>query len=169
LEVKGQTRKTGPIRVGGTAPHLALVVAPYYREISDELLEGSRSAISEAGGSWEVIEVPGALEIPAAIEIAGSTGRFDGFVALGCVVRGETSHYETVCQESARGITILNLRGMCIGNGILTVDFLSQARKRADPCMGDKGGDAARAALTLIALSRRFDGQKKVSNRQSDN
>ena len=100
--------------------------------------------------------MPGALEIPTTVAIAARSGQFDGFVALGCVIRGETTHYETVCNDSSRGLTLLGLQGICIGNGILTVETAAQAEVRAAPDGQDKGGGAARAALHLIALSRRF-------------
>ena len=100
--------------------------------------------------------MPGALEVPTAIRLACRSGDFDGFVALGCVIRGETTHYETVCNDSSRGLTLLGLDGVCIGNGILTVENHAQAAVRADPAGQNKGGGAADAALHLIALARRF-------------
>lgn len=103
-----------------------------------------------------MIEVPGALEVPTAIRLASRSGRYDGYVALGCVIRGETTHYETVCNDSSRGLTLLGLDGLCIGNGILTVENHAQAAVRADPADGDKGGGAADAALHLVALARTF-------------
>ena len=133
-----------------------LVVAPFYRDIADGLLAGARAALDDAGATHETIEVPGALEIPTAIRLAARSGDFDGFVALGCVIRGETTHYETVCADSSRGLTLLGLDGLCIGNGILTVETHAQAAVRADPAGQDKGGGAADAALHLIALARRF-------------
>ena len=133
-------------------PRILIVTAPYYRHIAEKLLQGARSAIDAEGWSWTEIEVPGALEIPAAIGIASEWERFDGYVALGCVIRGETTHYETVCTESARGIMQLNLQGACIGNGILTVENEEQALERADPVRGDKGGEAAEAAVSLVSL-----------------
>ena len=136
------------------APRLLIVVAPYYREIADDLLAGARAAIEAAGGTHETAEVPGALEIPPAIAIAHRLGDYDGYVALGCVVRGETTHYDTVCNDSSRGLTMLGLSGACIGNGILTVETMEQARVRAGE--QDKGGGAAAAALHLIALTRRL-------------
>jgi 6,7-dimethyl-8-ribityllumazine synthase len=135
---------------------LLLVVAPYYRDIADALLAGARAAVAEAGATEETVAVPGALEIPAAIHLASRSGGFDGYVALGCVIRGETSHYETVCNDSSRGLMLLGLKGLCIGNGILTVENPDQARVRADPAGQDKGGGAADAAMHLIALARRF-------------
>ncbi len=134
------------------APVVLLVVAPYYRDIADALIAGARAVLETAGARHETIEVPGALELPPAIRLARD--HFDGFVALGCVIRGETTHYETVCNDSARGLTLLGLEGICIGNGILTVESHPQARVRATD--QDKGGDAATAALHLIALARRF-------------
>jgi 6,7-dimethyl-8-ribityllumazine synthase len=133
-----------------------IVVAPYYRDIADALLAGARAELEAAGASHETVEVPGALEIPPAIRIAHRQSSFDGFVALGCVIRGETTHYETVCNDSSQGLMLLGLEGACIGNGILTVETASQAEVRADPDGQDKGGGAAAACLHLIALTRRF-------------
>ena len=139
---------------------LLLVAAPFYRDIADGLIAGARRVIEAAGASAEVLEVPGALEIPTAIGFAHRAGAFDGYVALGAVIRGETTHYETVCEESARGVTLLGLEGACIGNGILTCENRAQAEARADPARMDKGGGAAAAALHLIALRRRFGGAR---------
>ncbi len=136
-----------------------IVVAPFYREIADDLIAGARATLDAAGVEHETVEVPGALEIPAAVGIAGRTGDFHGFVALGCVIRGETTHYETVCNDSSRGLTMLGLSGICVGNGILTVETYEQAAVRAGE--QDKGGGAAAAALHLVALSRRWTGQSK--------
>ncbi len=136
---------------------LLIVVAPYYREIADDLVAGARAGIRAAGGVCEVAEVPGALEIPTAIALAANQPRFDGYVALGCVIRGETTHYETVCNDSSRALQLLGLRGLCIGNGILTVENRAQAEARADPDGLNKGGGAAAAALHLIALRRRWE------------
>jgi 6,7-dimethyl-8-ribityllumazine synthase len=133
-----------------------IVVAPFYRDIADALLAGARAALEAAGVRHETLEVPGALEIPTAIRLASRGGDFDGFVALGCVIRGETTHYETVCNDSSRGLTLLGLDGLCIGNGILTVENHEQAAVRADPADQDKGGGAADACLHLIAIARRF-------------
>ncbi len=139
---------------------LAIVVAPYYRDIADNLIAGAKAEIEAAGGTHEVIEVPGALEVPTAIRIAYRQSNFDGFVALGCVIRGETTHYDTVCNDSSRAIQLLGLEGACIGNGILTVETHDQAAVRADPQGQNKGGGAAAAALHLIALTRRFSGPR---------
>lgn len=135
---------------------VAIVVAPYYRDIADDLIAGAVAEIGKAGATHEIIEVPGALEIAPAIGIAARMGDFDGFVALGCVIRGETTHYDTVCNDSSRGLQLLALQGICIGNGILTVENHAQAAVRADPRDQNKGGGAAAAALHLIALSRRM-------------
>ena len=131
-----------------------IVVAPYYKAVADNLLAGARATLEAAGVAHETVEVPGALEIPTAIGIADRKGDFDGYVALGCVIRGETTHYETVCNDSSRGLTLLGLQGLCIGNSILTVENMPQAEVRADPKDQNKGGGAAAAALHLIALSR---------------
>jgi len=135
---------------------MLIVVAPYYREIADWLIAGAEAEIAAAGAEQDLVEVPGALEIPTAIGIAGRMAEFDGYVALGCVVRGETTHYDTVCNESARALSLMGLQGLCIGNGILTVETMAQAEVRANPAGMDKGGGAAAAALHLVALSRRW-------------
>ncbi len=135
---------------------LLLVVAPYYRDIADMLLAGARGELTAAGAGHELLEVPGALEIPPAIALARAHANFDGFVALGCVIRGETSHYDTVCADSSRGLLLLGLEGAAIGNGILTVENRAQAEARADPARMNKGAGAAAAALHLVALRRRW-------------
>ncbi|MEO0752630.1 MAG: 6,7-dimethyl-8-ribityllumazine synthase [Pseudomonadota bacterium] len=139
---------------------LLVVVASFYRDIADMLITGALAEVEAAGGTHEVIEVPGALEVPTAIAMADRMSNFDGYVALGCVIRGETTHYETVCNDSSRGITLLGLSGTLVGNGILTVENRDQAVARADPEQMNKGGGAAAAALHLIALSRKW-GQPK--------
>ncbi len=138
------------------APHLLIVAAPFYRRIADDLIAGAAAMLDNAGATHELIEVPGALEIPTAIRLASRAARFDGFVALGCVIRGETTHYETVCNDSSRALTLLGLDGVSLGNGILTVENMAQAEVRADPARMDKGGGAAAAALHLISIARRF-------------
>ena len=140
---------------------LAIVMSPYYKDIADNMLAGALAEIEAAGGTFEVVEVPGALEIPTAIGIAERMSNFDGYVALGCVIRGETTHYETVCNDSSRAIQLLGLQGLCIGNGILTVENRVQAEVRADPADQNKGGGAAAAALHLIALTRKWGAQRK--------
>ena len=140
---------------------LLIVVAPYYRAIADDLIAGARATAEGAGATVDLVEVPGALEVPTAIATAGRLAQYDGYVALGCVIRGETTHYETVCNDSSRGLTLLGLQGLCIGNGILTVENMDQAVVRADPQGQNKGGGAAAAALHLIALQRRWAGAKR--------
>ncbi len=140
---------------------LAIVMSPYYKDIADNMLAGAAAEIEAAGGTYEVIEVPGALEIPTAIAITDARSNFDGYVALGCVIRGETTHYDTVCNDSSRAIQLLGLQGLCIGNGILTVENRKQAEVRADPKDQNKGGGAAAAALHLIALTRKWGAQTK--------
>lgn len=137
-----------------------IVVAPYYREIADMLIAGARATFDEVGVTHELIEVPGALEVPAAISQAYRMANFDAFVALGCVIRGETTHYDTVCNDSSRGLTLLSLQGACLGNGILTVETMEQAIVRADPKDQNKGGGAAAAALHLVALARHWGAPK---------
>ncbi len=140
---------------------LLIVVAPYYRDIANNLLAGAKAKAALVGAEVEVLEVPGALEIPPAIAMAERLAEFDGYVALGCIMRGETTHYDTVCNDSSRGLMMLGLGGSCIGNGILTVENRDQAVVRADPADQDKGGGAALAALHLIAISRKWAGQTK--------
>jgi len=135
---------------------LLIVEARFYEHLNDLLLAGARAAIEQAGHEHETVTVPGALEVPAAIALAAATGRYDGFVALGVVIRGETYHFEIVAGESARGIMALTLDGLAIGNGILTVENEAQALARARPEEKDKGGEAARAALAMMALAARF-------------
>ena len=145
------------------APHILIVEARFYDHLADHLLEGARAALDKAGATHETVTVPGALEIPGVIALAnlgtetGGAG-YDGYVALGSVVRGETYHFEIVANESCGGITELLLEGTCIGNGILTVENEEQALTRAKRDEKDKGGDAARAALALIALRDKFLG-----------
>ena len=134
---------------------ILLVVAPYYGTITDKLVEGAKEIVDKANVKIELINVPGALEIPTAIKFASN--HFSGFVALGCVIRGETSHYETVTTESARALSCLGLSGLCVGNGILTVENYEQAIARADPLGQNKGGEAAIAALRLIELKNKFN------------
>ncbi|MFQ6553199.1 6,7-dimethyl-8-ribityllumazine synthase [Aestuariibius insulae] len=141
---------------------LLIVVAPYYKDIADALVAGAKAEIEAAGGTHDLIEVPGALEVPTAIGIAERMSNFDGYVALGCVIRGETTHYETVCNDSSRAITLLGLQGLCIGNGILTVETREQAEVRAEVDGQNKGGGAAAAALHLIALSRKWGKKGKA-------
>ena len=139
------------------APTRVLIVAaPFYRALADQLIAGARAALEAAGVEADLVEVPGALEIPTTIRLASYSSLYDGYVALGCVIRGETTHYDTVCNDSSRGLTLLGLEGLCIGNGILTVENLAQGQARADAAGMNKGGGAAEACLHLIALSRRF-------------
>ena len=134
-----------------------LVVSPYYQALSEMLISGATDAIYAAGQTAEMITVPGALEIPAAISMAAASDRYLGFVALGCVIRGETSHYDTVCNESARGLQELAVhKHVAIGNGILTCETMEQATLRADPKQGNKGGEAARAALRMMQIRHVF-------------
>ncbi len=137
---------------------ILIVEARFYPHISDALLDGATAALERAGAHFERISVPGALEIPSVIRIAAhagedTAGTYDGFVGLGCVIRGETYHFEIVAMESARALVDLGLQyGLCIGNGILTCNTEEQAVARADRNGQDKGGDAARACLALIGI-----------------
>ena len=135
---------------------ILLAEARFYPHLNDMLLAGARAAIEAGGHKHETLTVPGALELPGAIALAARSGRFCAFVALGVVIRGETYHFEVVSTESARGLLNLTLQGFAIGNGILTVENEAQAIARADPAMGDKGGDAARAALALYDLREQY-------------
>jgi 6,7-dimethyl-8-ribityllumazine synthase len=138
-----------------------IVVSPYYKDIADNLVAGAKAELEAAGATWDLIEMPGALEIPTAIGISDRRSNFDGYVALGCVIRGETTHYETVCNDSSRALQLMGLQGLAIGNGILTVENRDQAVVRADPAGQNKGGGAAAAALHLIALGRKWGAQTK--------
>ena len=135
---------------------ILIVEARFYEHLNDLLLQGARAAIEAEGHVHETVTVPGALEVPAAIALADGTGRYDGYVALGVVIRGETYHFEIVAGESARGIMALTIDGLAIGNGILTVEDEAQALARARPDHKDKGGEAAKAALAMLELKARF-------------
>ena len=134
--------------------HILILEARFYGDLCDEMCRGAIAAVERAGATWERIAVPGALEIPGAIAMAHETGLYHGYVALGCVLRGETTHYDIVSEESARGIMDLTLEGLCIGNGILTCENEAQAWARAKVDDMDKGGGAAEAALAMIRFSR---------------
>ena len=147
---------------------ILVVESRFYDGISDALLEGASQALKAFGAEFEVITVPGAFELPGAIAFAEEAGkgaagvRYDGYVALGCVIRGETTHYDYVCGESARGLMNLSVeRHLCIGYGVLTVEDEDQAWARARVSEGDKGGFAARACLDMVALKRRLHGQAR--------
>ena len=133
-----------------------IVEARFYAHLNDMLLKGARAALEASGHSHETVTVPGALEIPGVIALAAETGRYDAYVALGVVIRGETYHFEIVAGESARGIMALTLDGLAIGNGILTTENETQAVVRADPGQLDKGGAAAKAALAMLAVRERL-------------
>ena len=151
-------RTRQPIAAPGR--RLLIVEARFYEHINALLVDGARRVLAEAGASVEQLIVPGALEIPPAIAVANHARRFDAYVALGCVIRGETTHYELVAGESCRGLMDLGIRERAlIGNGILTVENEAQALVRADPARGDKGGDAAMAALVLLAWRERLAGR----------
>lgn len=146
-----------PKIVSAPGAKILIVAARYYADVVDHLILGAQAAIEAGGADAELIEVPGAFELPAAIALAADGGGFDGYIALGCVIRGETSHYDYVCGESARGLMDLALtRRLAIGYGILTVEDEAQAQARAAPAGRDKGGEAARACLSIVSLKRRF-------------
>lgn len=140
-------------------PHILIVEARFYSDLADELVAGAIEAIESVGGTWDRLDVPGALEIPAAIAMAakGNTAHYDGYVALGCVIRGETTHYDYVCGESARALQDLGFKDLLpVGNGILTVENREQAWARCDRKQKNKGADAANAAMRMFALKSRF-------------
>ncbi len=136
-----------------------IVEARFYEHLNDMLIAGARAALEEAGHRADVLTVPGALEAPGAIALAAESGRYDGFVALGVVIRGETYHFEIVAGESARGIMALTMDGLAIGNGILTVENEAQAIVRADPRQLNKGAGAAHAPMGLLAIREEFAWQ----------
>lgn len=144
--------------------HLLVVEARFYDDIADELLRGATAAIERAGATFERVTVPGALEIPAAVAMAVTSGKkFDGYVALGCVIRGQTTHYDTVANESARALMDLAVtHRLAVGNGILTVENDEQAWARARVSEMDKGGAAAEAALAMIALKEKLAKREAV-------
>lgn len=144
-------------------PHVLVVEARFYEDISDALFEGAKLVLDQRGATYERVAVPGALEIPFAIRLGaeasdeGTLKRpYDGYVALGCVIRGETTHYEIVSEQSARGIMDLTLEGLAVGNGILTVENEEQAWERASAERLDKGGGAASACLAMIDWRRKL-------------
>jgi 6,7-dimethyl-8-ribityllumazine synthase len=161
-------RAEGRLMAGG--PHILIVEARYYEDIVDGLLHGAEQAFAEAGATFERLTVPGAFEIPAAIaraiEAGGADGpaggaRYDGYLALGCVIRGETSHYDYICTESARKLQDLACdKGAALGYGILTCENWDQAWARANVEERNKGGEAARACLAMIAVNGRFAGRQ---------
>ena len=148
-----------------TSGHYLIVQADFYTELAAAQKQGAVAELETSGASFDIISVPGALEIPAAIAMAAANPcPYDGFIALGCVIRGETTHYETVCKESSRGLMDLAIqRNLAIGNGILTVENSAQAWERADINGKDKGGDAARAALSLAAVAKRYAENRKTN------
>jgi len=150
--------------MSGSGLHILIVEARFYEDITDNLADGAIAILNSAGCSFDRVQVPGALEIPSAIGYAAEASanggvHYDGYIALGCVIRGETSHYDTVSELSARGLQDLSLNGgMAIGNGIITTENNTQAKERADKSKKDKGGDAAKACLTLCGLRALFYG-----------
>ena len=135
-----------------------IVEARFYDHLNDQLIAGARAALEGARHEVEVLTVPGALEIPGAIALASESDLYDGYVAIGVVIRGETYHFEIVAGESARGVMALTMDGVAIGNGVLTVENEDQALVRADPKQKDKGGEAAKAAIALYDLKEKFVG-----------
>ncbi len=141
----------------GKSPHVLIVEARFYPDISDALADGAVAWLESAGATYDRIAVPGVFEIPAVIRFAIESDRYDGYVALGCVIRGETSHYEYICTESARGLGKVALDYLAaIGYGILTCDNREQAMTRAATDDGNKGRAAAEACLAMVAVKRKF-------------
>lgn len=137
-----------------TAPHILLLEARYYRDITDMLAAGAIEALEDWGATWERVELSGAFEIPGGLRMAIATSRYDGYLALGCVIRGETSHYDHICAEVARGINDLVVRYIApVGFGVLTVETYDQARERADPARRNKGREAAIACIKMVELA----------------
>jgi 6,7-dimethyl-8-ribityllumazine synthase len=137
-------------------PRILIVTSRYYAHIAAELEAGVIDALEAAGAEWDIIEVPGAFEIPGAIAMAADAAEFDGFVGLGCVIRGETSHYDLICEQVARGLMDLSLHGVPVGFGVLTVENEAQAKVRADRNQKNKGKEATAAVLRMVDLSHRF-------------
>ena len=150
--------------LNGLEPHIMIIESRFYTEVSDELAKGAIQVLSESGFTYERVQVPGALEIPSVIRYAIKSmqlfcgdDRFDGFITLGCVIRGETGHYDQVCNESMRGVQDVALEyALAIGNGILTVENMEQAMKRAKVSEGNKGGVAAQTCIDMIKVKNRF-------------
>jgi len=138
-------------------PHILIVTSPYYEDVADLLMLGTRTALEEQSATFDVVTVTGALEIPLAIKLGVDSNKYDGAIALGCVIRGETSHYDIVCNESACGITNIALdHNFPIGNAILTCDTMEQAIHRAGPTEKNKGADAVAAIFSLIDIKNQF-------------
>ena len=156
MKVEKRTAASGKLKA-----RLLILEARYYADLCDELVKGAVAAIEHAGAAWDHVVVPGSLELPGAIAIADAAKRYDGYVALGCVLRGETMHFEIVSNESARGLMDLTLKGLCVGNGILTCENETQAWARARTSEGDKGGGAAEAALAMIRHKRAMKKKTK--------
>ena len=155
MSTRTETPTARPAIDGVRGARILIVESRYYAEIADALIAGAERELTKNGATAERVVVPGAFEIPGAIALAAN--RYDGFVGLGCVIRGETTHYDYVCGESARGLMDLAVqKKLAIGYGIVTVDTMEQARARAFTDRGDKGGDAAHACLAMVALGRRW-------------
>jgi 6,7-dimethyl-8-ribityllumazine synthase len=138
------------------APRILVVTSRYYAHIAAELEASVAEGLEKVGADYEFLEVPGAFEIPGAIAMAAETGEYDGFAALGCVIRGETSHYDLICSEVARGLMDLSLAGVPVAFGVLTVEHEEQARARADRKQKNKGAEVVAAVLRMVGLSYRF-------------
>ena len=138
--------------------NIAIVGSPYYKSIYDNLLNGTLRELSNHNINVEILNVEGALEIPTAISLIKKD--FEGFIALGCIIRGETSHYDIVAENSAQGLSKLGLEGICISNGILTVNSMEQAIERSDPKLKNKGKDVAKALISLLWIKQNYNSNK---------
>jgi 6,7-dimethyl-8-ribityllumazine synthase len=152
--MKVEKKNTVPEKTGG---HALIIEAKFYQEIADGLFAGAARILEASGMTYERIDVPGSMELPVALQLAAMSGRYDAFVVTGCVIRGETKHFDVVVNESTRGVTEVALKhSLAVGNAILTVETIEQAQERADPDRLDKGGDAARAAVRMLTLKRQW-------------
>ncbi|HET6607252.1 MAG TPA: 6,7-dimethyl-8-ribityllumazine synthase [Rhodopila sp.] len=147
-------------KIKGLPPHFLIVRAPYYREVVENLTSGAQSILTEAGASAETLDVAGAYELPQAIRLAVRGARkYDGFIALGCIIRGETDHYEFISKSTMDGLMNVSLQfGLCLGTGLLTCDTMAQAEARATLDGFNKGSEAAVAAVTQLIAAQHFDG-----------
>lgn len=154
--MKTDKKHEAPQKTGGKA---LILEAKFYQEIADGLFAGASRVLEAAGMTYDRVDVPGSMELPAALQFAARSGEYDAFIVSGCVIRGETKHFDVVVNESTRGVTdVALIHGLCVGNAILTVDTIEQAQERADPDRLDKGGDAARAAVRMVQLKRKWIG-----------
>ena len=156
-----EAHTTLPLPTFSKPVKLLIVVAPWFKAVTDAMIAGAKAKAAQAGAEVDILEVPGPLEVPQAIALAERLAEYDGYMALACILRGKTTHFETDAHDIGRALMMMGLGGACIGNGILTVETIDQAVERANPAGLDKGGEAAAAALHLVAISRKWAGQTK--------